>query len=307
MNKRIVNLIFILAVAILLTQAIGVTQAKAGTYPPGISYSSMLDGVKYFPKDGRIMLHHIRGVFFPGPDTQGWVIVKKDGGEDLYKMEFKVQQLKSPYYLIDFHKYQDLKNNKKVSITDIKLKEAGKYRLDFFIGGKKFYTFAFSLSNLGSSDPFAGEGRMFLEGPWRKWGYLFYNGANPDRILQWKIWLRNKSIEKSKRVSIDIRITKGGKLIAKSRDNTSYNLHQNWVRYAFDMVHKNGSIFRAKELLAKDGDYTLKMKVDGKSYGTWKFNVAGGKLSYTGRTVRGKADSLTFVEGGRDAWWYEKQ
>ena len=26
-----------------------------------------------------------------------------------------------------------------------------------------------------------------------------------------------------------------------------------------------------------------------------------------GRTVRGVADALTFVEGGRDAFWYKKQ
>ena len=34
------------------------------------------------------------------------------------------------------------------------------------------------------------------------------------------------------------------------------------------------------------------------------FAVKGGKLNYTGRTLREKADPLTFIEGGRDAWWY---
>ena len=48
------------------------------------------------------------------------------------------------------------------------------------------------------------------------------------------------------------------------------------------------------------------VKIDDKEYGVWKFKVEGGKLNYTGRTVRGKADPMTFVEGGKDAWWYGK-
>jgi hypothetical protein len=35
--------------------------------------------------------------------------------------------------------------------------------------------------------------------------------------------------------------------------------------------------------------------------------IEDGKLNYTGLTVRGKADRLTFIEGGKDAWWYEKK
>jgi hypothetical protein len=49
------------------------------------------------------------------------------------------------------------------------------------------------------------------------------------------------------------------------------------------------------------------MTIDGNVYGVWKFKVSGGKLNYTGNTVRGQADPLTFVEGGKDAWWYMKQ
>ncbi|MDA2918072.1 hypothetical protein MYX76_01015 [Desulfobacterota bacterium AH_259_B03_O07] len=49
------------------------------------------------------------------------------------------------------------------------------------------------------------------------------------------------------------------------------------------------------------------MTIDGKPYGTWKFEVVDGKPSYTDRKVRGKTDPLTFIEGGHDAWWYTKE
>ena len=46
------------------------------------------------------------------------------------------------------------------------------------------------------------------------------------------------------------------------------------------------------------------MTIDGQPYGTWTFAVAGGKLQYAGRTVGSSADPLTFVEDGRDTFWY---
>ena len=280
----------------------------AGTYPPGISYSTLLNGVVYFPKTGELRLTHIQGVFFPGPDTTGYAIISKDGGEKLYRQDFKVQQLKSPYYLMDFYQATDLKTGKQLETTlRTKISEPGKYRIDFFISDKKFYTFPFELSKIESSDPFAGEGRIFIDGEWSDWGYLYYADANPGRNLEWKIWLRTKTVEKQKTVKVSVEILKDGKLVAKSYERQTYNLEQNWVRYAFGMYNPKGSMFPAKDLLAKNGNYTLKMAIDGKPYGVWKFKVENGKLNYTGRTVRNEADPFTFVEGGRDAWWYKKQ
>ena len=49
------------------------------------------------------------------------------------------------------------------------------------------------------------------------------------------------------------------------------------------------------------------MKINDKPYGAWKFAVKDNKLKYTDRTQRETADPLTFIEGGRDAWWYAMQ
>ena len=67
-----------------------------------------------------------------------------------------------------------------------------------------------------------------------------------------------------------------------------------------------GGYFKAKDLVGTDGKYKLTMKLDGKSYGEWKFAVSGGKPVPVGRAARGKADPLSFVEGGRDAFWFEQ-
>jgi len=286
---------------------------EAGTYPPGISYSSMLNGIKLFPDNGKFRLYHIQATFLPGPDTKGTGILSKKGGEKLFKYEFKVEALKAPYYLMDFYKAEDLKAGKKIPPHRIKLTEPGEYTLDLYLDSRKFYTFDFTVSKLKSSDPFAGKDALFLDGPWEKWGYLYYYQAEPNRNLIWKIWLRNKSIKKSKTVKVKLEIirNKDGKVIATNRPHTTYTLKQTWNRFAFDLIHpmkgtSGGAVFKAKELLAKDGAYTLKMAIDGKHYGTWSFNVKGGKLQYAGRADRKTAKPFSFIEGGRDAWWYEK-
>ncbi|HNQ14474.1 MAG TPA: hypothetical protein PKM58_02860, partial [Pyrinomonadaceae bacterium] len=130
--------------------------------------------------------------------------------------------------------------------------------------------------------------------------------------LIWKIWLREKGF-KNPDHKVGVRVTRdaGGKVICQSRENVTHNFQHDWVRYEFDMVNppvttSEGAHFKAKDLLAVDGAYTLRMTIDGKEYGIWKFEVAGGKLNYTGRTERGVADTMTFVEGGVDAFWYER-
>lgn len=308
MGCRPGKIVLLVTILIVFLFAGNIKVGQAGTYPPGISYSTLLNGIMYFPKTGEFRLTHIQGTFFPGPDTKGYAIISKDGGEELYRLDFKVEQMKSPYYLMDFYRATDLKTGTKLdSPTRTKISDLGKYRIDFFIDDNKFYTFPFELSKIESSDPFAGEGSIFLDGDWSDWGYLYYTDADPGRNLEWKIWLRTKTVEKQKTVKVNVEILKDGKLVAQSYDRSTYNLEQNWVRYAFGFYHPNGSMYSAKDLLAKNGDYTLKMAVDGKPYGVWKFKVENGKLDYTGRTVRNQGDPLTFIEGGKDAWWYKKQ
>jgi hypothetical protein len=128
------------------------------------------------------------------------------------------------------------------------------------------------------------------------------------------MWLRTTRHDKAtdyRTVDIEVTRDKDGKVMCVSRDNTSYNLPHTWTRVAFDMVNppvktSGGAYFKARDLLAQDGGYTLEMKLDGEYHGTWKLEVKNGKFVTEGRSLRGEADPLTFIEGGRDAWWYEK-
>lgn len=292
--------------------------------PAGLMFSTLLNGCKTRYATGEFYLDHVQAVFLPTPagsrsiypydplrgGGELYAVLKDGSGAKMARFDFFAEKLKEPYWLLNSYEYRD-KNGKKITGRKGPKLKKGKYTLDFFVAGKHFYHFPFSVDVLPSKDAFTPEDFHFLQGAWDKYGYLYYFEARPEKSLYWKVWLQGKSRDKrGVEAKIKVGIHRGGKLICTNRP-ASHTLKPWWTRYEFDMIEpmkgtSGGRYFKAKDLLARNGNYTLKMKINGKSYGTWKFAVKGGKLNYTGRTLRGKADPLTFIEGGRDAWWYGK-
>jgi hypothetical protein len=287
---------------------------KSRKYSPGLSFSSLLNGVQMLPKDGQFGLHQIQATFLPDDCKEGFTVLRTADGKELFQFDWRPQTLKKPYSLLDVYKATDLITGESPASQRTSLTTPGDYVLDFYLPTEHFFTFPFSVAKVGDDDPFGAGQCYVLNGAWQDWGYLFYTDAKPEQSLQWKVWLRNKGCdEKSIKVRIEIRRDQDGELVCTSREHTTNSCQPKWARLEFDMVFPegkevpHGTYFKAKDLLNSDGAYTLTMKIDEQLYGTWKFAVEGGKLNYTGRTLRGEADPLTFIEGGRDAWWYAKE
>jgi hypothetical protein len=287
--------------------------AGAQDRPPGLSFASLLNNIQYQTDKCYFTLGNQMQATFIAPNTKGWVILSKSDGTELYRYDFETQEIKTPYTLLDFNKTTDLRLNK-TAINSIELKETGEYVLSFYLDKGKFYTFPFSIKMVPSPDPFQGGDLHFLDGDWENWAYLMYPGADPEQNLLFKVWLRHEEhsvLGKDAKIVIQITRDKDKKVVCESREG-EWTLPREWQRFEFDMVFPTektayGQYFKTKDLLVVDGAYTIKMKINGTPYGSWNFAVAGGKLNYTGRTERGKADPLTFIEGGRDAWWYMRK
>ncbi len=294
--------------------AIIVSIPLSAQQPPGVSYASLLNNVNYLPDQAKFSLGNQMQAVFVEAGKSGWVILRK-GETDLYRWEFVTQTIEHPYTLIAFNKQTDIKTGESVyGFTE--LKEPGEYTLDFYLEGAKFYTFPFKLRVVPSSDPFSLPELRYLDGDWNDWGYLYYYKANPDQSLYWKVWMHHETAESSRKdVKVDIKIVrqKDKKTVCVSRGEVTYSIPRTWQRIEFDFIWpaeykaRFGEYFKTRDLLSTDGAYSLTMMVDGKMHGTWDFTVSNGKLAYTGRTERGKADPLTFIEGGRDAFWYKRK
>jgi hypothetical protein len=282
-------------------------------YPPGLSFSSVLNGCHFLAKNGKFTLNHIQATFLPDDCQEGWTVLRTADGKELYQFDWKPERLSTPYSLLNVHQTTDLQSGETLP-AGIPLGTPGDYVLDFYLPTEHFYTLPFAVIKLGSGEAF-GPGECYsLNGDWQNWGYLYYREAKPDQSLQWKVWLRNEGCEEeSVKVRVEITRDADGDLVCTSRENTTYSVQPQWTRMEFDMVFPegkevpHGTYFKAQDLLGTDSAYTLTMKLNDQPYGTWHFAVEDGKLQYADRTLRGTADPLTFIEGGRDAWWYGKK
>ena len=318
------NVLIISIIAVFLTILATAGGATAATYPPGLMFSTVLNGVKLDHKTGEFFIDRIQAVFLPdatskmvypyNPDDGGkiWALLKNSSGQEMARYDFYGEKLESPYWLLNSYNLSSAAMPDRINVHRFRL-DPGSYVLDFYLEGAHFYHFPFSVDKSSSGDPFAGGDFYFLNGDWQDWGYMFYSGANPEQSLVFKIWLRNKGNEKEKDVKVKIEVRDpAGKLICTSRPEMTHTLTPEWIRFEFDLIFpmqgtSGGAYFKAKDLLGKDGTYVLKISIDNKPYGEWPLSISGGKFDYTGRTVRGQASSLTFVEGGRDAFWYKKK
>jgi len=182
---------------------------------------------------------------------------------------------------------------------------AGDYRLDFFLPGGKFYSFPFSVKQVGD--------KLLTTGDWNSWGYFFYDSKTLDGQLTWKMFLRRQETGNRDGVAPKLELVRDAdnKLLATGRPDLKLWLNDKWTRYDLEFVYAApgplaGGFFPPKVVLAQDGAYTLKITMDGALYGTWPFRVVGGKFAPAGRTDRATADPLSFVFGG-DAYWYGAQ
>ena len=312
--------LFVLLVCLTVLAAV---PAQAADYPPGIMYSTMLNGLTIRYDNGKLMLDNIQAVFLPDPDNSEyqpynplsgaavWTILSNSAGEELYRFDWYASVLTKPYWLLDSYDQTNLRTGETTNSGFFEL-PVGDYVLDFYLDSGKFYTYGFTVSKVAADDPFGGDDWWYIDGPWEDWAYFYYRDAKPDQSLYFKVWLRHKAHELNYSVKPMLKVFRGGELVCTSREYTSYNLQPSWNRYEMDLIFpmdktSGGAYFKAKDLVGTDGSYTAKLYLDDALYGEWDFRIEGGQFNYTGRTVRGEADPLTFIEGGRDAWWYERK
>jgi hypothetical protein len=312
--KMLVRICAVMALLIL-----GCAISSAETNQPGFGFATLLNGIQLDHATGELWLNNFQPTFLPpnldyGYNSTGsklYAILNDSTDTQVARIDLWAEQLESPYWLVS--SYTVVADGNREDMGRVKL-DSGDYSMDFFLDGDLFYKFPFSVDTVDSGDPFSGGTYYFLDGDWSNWGYLLYAEKNPEESLMWKVWLRNKAVEDEKDVHVDIQLTRdsNGAVVCVNHPETEWTLTPEWVRCDFEMAlpagqDEYGAYFKAKDLLADDGSYTISMNIDDEPYGIWHFNVENGELNYSGRTVRYIADAMTFIEGGRDAWWYEKE
>jgi len=278
------------------------------TYPPGILFGTLLDNISVNANGGWIKIGtNMVSVFMPD-GSSGRMVLSNSGGSEICHWEWQSNRgrFNAPFQSIYFRN-ASAPGGGQFDATKLKMAKAGSYVFDFFIEGKKFYTFPVSIREVKPGNPFGGDPRYLVEGDWNRWGYVHIADAAPEGNVAWKLWVREWEYDlKQRSIVVELVNDAGRKLVAENRVRTNVTFRHDWERLDFQMFKPGDkSLFKGKDLA--DGSYTLTMKMNGAVYGVWKFKVSGGKPVQVGRAERGKASPETFVEGGIDAFWFEME
>ena len=281
---------------------------------PGLLHAMLLKGVQVDPQTGAFRLDQLQALYLPEP-PQGsyshlsddparklWATLSQVGGTELARFDFDAEKMKPPLWLLPYSSITI--GGQRADGQTIKL-AAGDYMLDFFLTAGKFYSFPFTVKQVGD--------KLLTMGDWNSWGYFLYGNDDPENQFVWKLFLRRHETGNRDGIAPRTEIVRDAdkKLIATGRPDFKLWLNDKWTRYDLEFVYPPqsptpGGFLPAKAILSQDGAYTLKIAMDGAPYGSWPFKIAGGRLVLAGRADRETADPLTFIGGG-GAYWYQSQ
>ena len=320
MQRKIVSVMLLL----LTVSSLQAVQAQTPDAPctPGISFWNLLDSVSVGYVSGRLSIDRVYAPCLPAPGKQSTsnydydpdvgakltTVVKTADGKALNTYVWYASRIGS---LWELSRYKIIGGHQSVQPLT-----AGSYVLEFAANDKPFYRFPFTVTEGKNEDPYQPAGtRYFIEGAWNEYGNIFYQRNDPESVLKFTTWVQDKAGKQATTLTpYDLKLVslKDGKVIAE--DSGNFRLEPRWQK-ADLLIHHPGNkavYFKAGELLRADGRYAFRFSVDGKPYGTYPFEVKGGRIQLQGKQIREKTDPIIaivdYLSGGRyTSWWIKRE
>jgi len=319
MNKIIVPLG---AGLLLACASAALADSKAGPgCSPGVSFWSLLGEVGIGYADPHLQIEKLYALCLPQPKGAGdsnYAYSPEQGGKlamainaaDGATFGTYVWSAESVGGLWELSNYKVLGG-----YEALKPLTAGRYTLEFQIDGAPFYRFPFSVSSLPSDDPYQAAGtRWFIDGAWNDYGNVFYQRNDPQSTFRFTAWVRDKAGHaqaRSAAYSAQIVRGKDGKVIGE--DNGTLKLTPQWAQ--FDVYFQQGANAIAKvkaaDVLAQDGQYRVRLSIEGRPYGAYPFTVRGGTIELQEQqsgTTPPVERIVDYLYGGKyRSWWIRRE
>jgi hypothetical protein len=308
---------------ILFTLSITAAQTPETPCTPGISFWNLLGSVNVGYADGRLNIDKLYAPCLPAPSRQSTsnyaydpdvggkltTVVKTTDGKALNTYVWYGERISG---LWELSRYKVIGGYQAV-----KPLTAGSYVLEFAADDKPFYRFPFAIIEGKNEDPYQPAGaRYFIEGAWNEYGNIFYQRNDPESSLRFTTWVQDKTGKQPTATTpyeLKLVSLKDGKAIGE--DSGSFRLEPRWQKADLLLRPAGGdrnSYLKAGELLRADGRYAFRLSMDGKPYGTYPFEVKGGRIQFQGKQIREKTDPMTvivdYLSGGRyTSWWIKRE
>lgn len=303
------KIIFAGILLLLFTFSFQIFSQENPKFNPAPVYSDLLSTITV-EQDGRFKPRSMFAFFMQG--EKGILKILHEG-QEFAEYKFISSIYSGPKFELDGFDLVKGKND----VLGLKLNKPGKYELQYFIEGKKFYKFPFELVINSNKDPYNPKKTLLINGAWNNYAYLYKTSNESHGKWQFKVFTRSDD-GSYKQTKSYLRIVNNQtkQVVAISRNN--FRREGRWKLQTLELkkpgklnkkineYYDNKDIYANKDKFV-DGNYTLNFYMDNKLYGSYKFMVKNGEIQLQGRQVRSSTDSTKFIEGGGREFWMKKQ
>jgi hypothetical protein len=310
------------AVAVLLGTAAH-AQTSGESCAPGISFWKLMNSIGIDYKEGTLRIGQLYALCLPEPVTKSdsFYAYDPEGGGRLTTLVKKadgtvlntfVWQARNAVGLWEMTRYKVVGGPEAV-----KPLTPGQYIIEFAVEDKPICRFPFSVVQIQNQDPYEMPGtRYVIEGAWNDYGNLFCQRNDPRSSLQFTVWLQDKTGRGGKRATpYDIRLVRQDDGETLAEDSGTIRLETHWVEGRFLLTPAGGpkgTYFHAAGVLDRDGEYLIRLMLEGEIYGEYPFEVRNHRIQFQGRQIRDRTDPLLYIVdylygGSVTSWWIERK
>ncbi|HYP52317.1 MAG TPA: hypothetical protein VEQ42_02190 [Pyrinomonadaceae bacterium] len=275
--------------ALLLVSA---SAASAQTHKPAAEYQSLLN-LRFYEADGGFLVDGVQLVFPPQGVRRATFVLSKAGGGEVMSVPLRVEPFGS------FPAFGRLVPDGNPGV--VKVGQPGEFVITIKVNGEAVSALPFSMKEERGTDPFNPTRRFTREGLWRDLGFLSVRVDDAEARVSFNWWMSLRELAAGvSRPLCTIHVMQGGQEIATS-NSAVVPSGPDWQFFTRELVEAKSvgkptrQYLTRAALTAKDGEYSVVVKVNGQPVKSYRLPVKGGQIQTLDRSRLGYEPSTDFI------------
>jgi hypothetical protein len=279
--------LFALALLLAATHA-----APGQARKPAAEYVSLLN-LRFYEADGGFLVDGAQLVFPPQGVRGATFVLSKAGGGEVASVPLRVEPFGS------FPAFALLVPDGTPGV--VKVGQSGDFIMAIKVNGEAVTSLPFSMKEEAGADPFNPKRRFTREGPWRELAFMSVavDGDNANVSFNWWMSLRELASAAGRQLCT-VHLMQGGQEVATSNSPVVPSAHD-WQFFTRELVEAKSAgkptrqYLTKQALAAKDGEFTVVVKVNGQPVKSYRMQVKGGQIQSLERSRLGYEPAADFV------------
>lgn len=279
----------LLVLALLLAAA---PAALGQAQRPAAEYVSLLN-LRFYEADGGFLVDGVQLVFPPQGVRGATFVLSKAGGGEVASVPLRIEPFGA------FPAFALLVPDGTPGV--VKVGQSGDFVMAIKVDDQAVTSLPFSMKEEKGTDPFNPTRRFTREGPWRELGFLSAAVEDAGAHVSFNWWMSLRELPSAAgRQLCTIHLMQGGQEVAASNSPVVPSAHD-WQFFTRELVEAKTAgkptrqYLTKQALAAKDGEFTVVVKVNGQPVKSYRMQVKGGQIQTLGRSRLGHEPAADFV------------